>query len=149
MNIFGFFSVVYDGCPRTFENDIWWPRTKFEAVAVHDCPTGAIGLASRDCNEPNGWSKPDLFNCTSASFITMLNIVSQLDSRDLSLSPLLSTKLAKDVHKILNSTKTLYGNDLWICLRLISHLIKYETKQNGLNLSHRQDKNFIRVRKEI
>lgn len=75
-----------------------------------------------------------------------MNTVSQLDSKDLPLAPLLSTKLAADLTKALNISHKLYGNDLWISLRMLTHLIVHETKQSGLNLSHRQDKNFIKVR---
>lgn len=137
--------VVHDGCPRAFSAEIWWPRAKFDTVSVHDCPNGAVGLATRNCQSPEGWLTPDLFNCTSNSFISVVNIVSQLDSKDLSLTPLLSTKLAADLIKALNTSHKLYGNDVWITLRLLTHLILHETKQSGLNLSHRQDKNFIKV----
>ncbi|CAL8121926.1 unnamed protein product [Orchesella dallaii] len=141
-------ELVRDGCPRAFDGEIWWPRAKFSTSSVHDCPSGSIGLATRECRSPQGWAESDLFNCTSTSFISILNIVNQLDSRDLSLSPLLSTKLAADLNKALNSTTSdgsrLFGNDISISQRLITHLIQHETKQKGLNLSHRQDKNFIK-----
>ncbi len=136
---------MYDGCPRSFSDEIWWPRSKFGTTTVHDCPSGAIGLATRECLEPKGWDSADVFNCTSTSFISILNIIAQLDSNDLVLSPLLSIKLAGDLYKALNSSNHLYGNDLWISLRLLNHLIKHETEQKGLYLSHRQDKNFIKV----
>ncbi|XP_035705378.1 protocadherin-like wing polarity protein stan isoform X3 [Folsomia candida] len=136
-------EVVRDGCPRAFSSEVWWPRTKFNLVSVHDCPNGAVGLATRSCSS-EGWNSPDLFNCTSNSFISIVNTVSQLDSKDLPLAPLLSTKLAADLTKALNISHKLYGNDLWISLRMLTHLIVHETKQSGLNLSHRQDKNFIK-----
>lgn len=135
-----------DGCPRSFSSEVWWSRTQFDTISVHDCPTGSVGLGTRACVSPEGWHSADLFNCTSNSFISIVNIVSQLDSGDLSLTPLLSTKLAADLTKALNiSSHKLYGNDIWISLRLLTHLIVHETKQTGLNLSHRQDKNFIKV----
>ena len=144
MNSF-FIAVVYDGCPRAFHSDIWWSRTKFGSTAVHDCPARAIGLATRDCKNVEGWQTPDLFNCTSTSFISIMNIVTQLDSGELILSPLLSTKLAADLFKALNVSTHLYGNDLWLSLKLLISLTRHETQQKGLNLSHRQDKNFIKV----
>ncbi|XP_058836851.1 protocadherin-like wing polarity protein stan isoform X3 [Topomyia yanbarensis] len=38
----------------------------------------------------------------------------------------------------------LYGADLLIAERLLHELINYETRQNGLNLSHSQDKHYIK-----
>ncbi|ODM96856.1 Protocadherin-like wing polarity protein stan [Orchesella cincta] len=141
-------ELVRDGCPRALDGEIWWPRAKFSTNSVHDCPSRSIGLATRECRSPQGWAEADLFNCTSTRFVPILNIVNQLDSRDLSLSPLLSTKLAADLSKALNDTTAggsrLFGNDISISQRLITHLIQHETKQKGLNLSHRQDKNFVK-----
>ncbi|XP_065082456.1 protocadherin-like wing polarity protein stan isoform X2 [Ochlerotatus camptorhynchus] len=38
----------------------------------------------------------------------------------------------------------MYGADLLITERLLHELIKYETRQSGLNLSHSQDKHYIK-----
>lgn len=44
-----------------------------------------------------------------------------------------------------NITKHLYGSDILIVDRMLYHVLKYETQQGGLNLTHRQDKDFIQV----
>lgn len=44
-----------------------------------------------------------------------------------------------------NITKNLYGSDILIVDRMLYHVLKYETQQGGLNLTHRQDKDFIQV----
>lgn len=39
-----FLSVIYDGCPKTITQGIWWPRTKFNLPAAVPCPKGSVGL---------------------------------------------------------------------------------------------------------
>lgn len=36
-------SVVYEGCPKAFDQGIWWPKTKFGRPAAMNCPKGSIG----------------------------------------------------------------------------------------------------------
>ena len=42
-----------------------------------------------------------------------------------------------------NVTKPLYGTDINITYHLIKHVLWYENQQTGLNLTHKQDRNFI------
>lgn len=78
--MFTFFSValvVYDGCPRSSSESIWWPRTNFGLTAIESCPKGAHGKASRSCdNLLGGWQPPDMFNCTSDRFVDLRTQVS-------------------------------------------------------------------------
>ncbi len=37
------YLVVYDGCPKAFEDGIWWPRTMFGGPAATNCPKGSSG----------------------------------------------------------------------------------------------------------
>lgn len=37
-------AVIYDGCPKTITQGIWWPRTKFNLPAAVPCPKGSVGL---------------------------------------------------------------------------------------------------------
>lgn len=39
-----FFAVIYDGCPKTITQGIWWPRTKFNLPAAVPCPKGSVGM---------------------------------------------------------------------------------------------------------
>ncbi|KAJ8914679.1 hypothetical protein NQ315_017377 [Exocentrus adspersus] len=71
-------EVIYDGCPRSSSNGIWWPRTVFGLEAIETCPKGSYGKASRNCdNELGGWQEPDLFNCTSERFVPLRQQVSR------------------------------------------------------------------------
>lgn len=68
--------VVYDGCPRNYANGVWWSRTQFGQVTTESCPVGSYGKASRSCdNTLEGWQTPDIFNCTSDSFMTLRKLV--------------------------------------------------------------------------
>lgn len=37
-------AVVYDGCPKSFDAGIWWPKTRFGRPAAMDCPKGSVGV---------------------------------------------------------------------------------------------------------
>lgn len=70
-------SVVYDGCPRNFAEGMWWPRTLFGQEAIESCPSGSQGKASRLCDTLLGtWMAPDIFNCTSDSYMDLRRLVS-------------------------------------------------------------------------
>lgn len=40
-------AVIYDGCPKTITQGIWWPRTKFNLPAAVPCPKGSVGPCAR------------------------------------------------------------------------------------------------------
>lgn len=43
--VFAIFStVVYDGCPKSFDAGIWWPKTRFGRPAAMNCPKGSVGV---------------------------------------------------------------------------------------------------------
>lgn len=67
-----FHPVVYDGCPRSSSEGIWWPRTVFDSEAIENCPKTTVGKASRSCdNDLGGWQEADMFNCTSDRFMEL------------------------------------------------------------------------------
>ena len=66
--------MVYDQCPKSYGENLWWPRTGFNLDAIESCPPGAEGRSLRTCNE-TGWGAPDLFNCTSNAFLQLRNEV--------------------------------------------------------------------------
>lgn len=76
INFFIYLLVVYDGCPQNFAQGIWWKHTEFGKVSIESCPSGSEGKASRLCdNTLEGWQAPDIFNCTSDSFISLRKLV--------------------------------------------------------------------------
>ncbi|CAB3374160.1 Hypothetical predicted protein [Cloeon dipterum] len=137
-------EVIYDGCPKSYALGIWWERTLFGKSAVEHCPHGSHGKASRSCSDDVGWSDPDLFNCTSEAFMRLRQDLNQLEMENLQINTYLAVRLAYDLHKATNQTPSLYGADVLIAAQLLQHLIKYETTEKGLNLTHSQDKDYIR-----
>ncbi|KAK9696737.1 Laminin G domain [Popillia japonica] len=137
-------EVVYDGCPRSASMGVWWPRTNFGSEAVENCPRGALGKASRSCdNQLGGWQQPDLFNCTSDRFAELRTQLALIEDGELQLNTFVAIKLASDLQKATNLTINLYGADVLVTYDLIEELLKYESKVHGLNLTHSQDKDYI------
>lgn len=56
-------------------------------------------------------------------------------------------KLAHQLRDVTEATARLYGNDLQIAERLLSHLLTFETQQSGFGLTATQDAYFNEVRK--
>ncbi|XP_078195326.1 cadherin EGF LAG seven-pass G-type receptor 1-like isoform X3 [Callithrix jacchus] len=61
-------EVTFNGCPKVFEASIWWPQTKFGQPAAVPCPKGSVGNAVRR------WLPPELFNCTTVSFVDLRTV---------------------------------------------------------------------------
>lgn len=71
--------VIYDGCPKSIAGNIWWPRAKWGEYVTENCPIGSQGKATRLChNTLDVWQSPDIFNCTSNSFMDLQRLVSIL-----------------------------------------------------------------------
>uniref|UniRef100_A0A8C3AKZ0 Cadherin EGF LAG seven-pass G-type receptor 3 n=1 Tax=Cyclopterus lumpus TaxID=8103 RepID=A0A8C3AKZ0_CYCLU len=140
-------DVIYDGCPKTVTQGIWWPRTKFNLPAAVPCPKGSVGAAIRHCDVERGWLEPDLYNCTSPPFVE-LNLDS-LERNETELNTIMEKKLAHQLRDVTEATARLYGNDLQIAERLLSRLLSFETQQSGFGLTATQDAHFNEVRRRI
>ncbi|KAJ8866710.1 hypothetical protein PR048_032571 [Dryococelus australis] len=139
-------EVVYDGCPRSFSCGLLWDRTRFGNVAIESCPSHSQGKASRSCDEElGGWQEPDLFNCTSDPFLD-LSKLRQLEEEDLQVTTFVAVKVASDLRRATNKTEMMYGTDVLIVEELVRELMAYEGGEKGLNLTHSQDKDYIKVR---
>lgn len=143
-------EVIYDACPKTFTDNIWWDKTDLDKKAEHSCPEStSTGTASRYCHRTEGWAKAKLFDCISNSFTDLLSQYQFLEENKFPLTTDLAIKIATNLRRSLNETISnpaaqLYGSDMYISIRLIHHLIEYESRQTGLNLTHRQDRLYIR-----
>ncbi|XP_034000929.1 cadherin EGF LAG seven-pass G-type receptor 3 isoform X2 [Trematomus bernacchii] len=138
-------DVIYDGCPKTITQGIWWPRTKFNLPAAVPCPKGSVGAAIRHCDAERGWLEPDLYNCTSPPFVELNAAVCGLDSlerNETELNTIMEKKLAHQLRDVTEATTRLYGNDLQIAERLLSRLLTFETQQTGFGLTATQDAHF-------
>ena len=136
-------EVIYDACPRTLQDGIWWQRTSFGSTAEQACPSSTVGTAKRFCHEVDGWMHADLYGCSSNSFSDMIHQLSIIESGELSLSPFVTVKLTADLRSAINSTKKLHGQDVVTTFKLIQLILAYEANQSGLNLTHKQDANFL------
>ncbi|XP_041802709.1 cadherin EGF LAG seven-pass G-type receptor 3 [Chelmon rostratus] len=135
-------EVIYDGCPKTITQGIWWPRTKFNLPAAVPCPKGSVGAAIRHCDVERGWLEPDLYNCTSPPFVELNAALDSLERNETELNTIMEKKLAHQLRDVTEATARLYGNDLQIAERLLSRLLTFETQQSGFGLTATQDAHF-------
>ncbi|KAM8862615.1 cadherin EGF LAG seven-pass G-type receptor 3 isoform 2-T2 [Spinachia spinachia] len=135
-------DVIYDGCPKTITQGIWWPRTKFNLPAAVPCPKGSVGAAIRHCDAERGWMEPDLYNCTSPPFVELNAALDSLERNETELNTIMEKKLAHQLRDVTEATTRLYGNDLQIAERLLSRLLTFETQQSGFGLTATQDAHF-------
>ncbi|XP_013857210.1 cadherin EGF LAG seven-pass G-type receptor 3 isoform X3 [Austrofundulus limnaeus] len=135
-------EVIYDGCPKTITQGIWWPRTKFNLPAAVSCPKGSVGAAIRHCDVARGWLEPDLYNCTSPPFVELSVALDSLERNETELNTIMEKKLAHQLRDVTEATARLYGNDLQIAERLLSRLLTFETQQSGFGLTATQDAHF-------
>lgn len=61
------------------------------------------------------------------------------------MNTFVAIKLASDLYKATKMTADLYGADVLVTYDLLKELLQYEFKLFGLNLTHSQDKDYIRV----
>lgn len=143
-------EVIYDACPKTYSDGIWWEKTEYGKSASQPCPQStSTGTASRYCHKTEGWQKPNLFDCISNTFTDLFNQYQFFEENKFPLTTSLAMKIANNLRLALNETTSnpgasLYGSDIYISFRLIHHLIQHESRQTGLNLTHRQDRLYIR-----
>ncbi|OWR45133.1 cadherin [Danaus plexippus plexippus] len=139
-------KVVYDGCPRSFSHGVWWPQTKFGIEAVTECPTGSSGKAKRLCDEKQviPWQEPDMFNCTTSTFYQLRKQLHKIETGELQVNTFVGVRLAEDLSTACSNTQPLYGADVLVAEGIILELLQYELRQAGLNLTHSQDKDYVR-----
>ncbi|XP_026328508.1 protocadherin-like wing polarity protein stan isoform X2 [Hyposmocoma kahamanoa] len=139
-------EVIYDGCPRSFSNGVWWPRTKFGVEAITDCPSGTSGKATRMCDESQvvPWQEPDMFNCTTSTFYQLSKQLLKIETGELSVNTFVGVRLAEDLTAACANTPKLYGADVMVANGILHELMNYELRQAGLNLTHSQDKDYVR-----
>jgi len=69
----------------------------------------------------------------------------QLEKGALKVNTFVAKVLTTRLNATLSKLDKLHGNDVYTTYRLIVHILRYENQQNGLNLTHTQDRNFIQV----
>ncbi|CAH2107056.1 unnamed protein product [Euphydryas editha] len=139
-------KVVYDGCPKSFAGGVWWPQTKFNIEAITDCPTGSSGKATRMCDEKQviPWHEPDMFNCTSSTFQQLRKQLHKIETGELQVNTFVGVRLAEELAAAGARTAALFGADVLVAAALLRELLRHELRQAGLNLTHSQDKDYVR-----
>ncbi|XP_078595188.1 cadherin EGF LAG seven-pass G-type receptor 2-like isoform X2 [Branchiostoma floridae x Branchiostoma japonicum] len=132
-------EVIYDGCPKSYAEGKWWPQTRFGLTSREECPSGASGIAERQCSEETGWLPPNMFNCTSRNFIPLKTALEGLRGK---LSSEQAQNIAQDLRNATVDTPDLYGNDVNISYQLLSRVLEREAQEGGLNLTATQDQDF-------
>ncbi|XP_022527058.2 cadherin EGF LAG seven-pass G-type receptor 1 isoform X3 [Astyanax mexicanus] len=135
-------EVVYEGCPKAFDAEIWWPRTKFGRPVAINCPKGSIGTAVRHCSDENGWLPPELFNCTTVTFSHLKKLNEEMHRNESRMDGQKSKDIAQMLHNATIQTKSFYGNDVKTAFHLISRVLQYESQQQGFDLAAMKDANF-------
>uniref|UniRef100_A0A671YRR0 Cadherin EGF LAG seven-pass G-type receptor 1 n=1 Tax=Sparus aurata TaxID=8175 RepID=A0A671YRR0_SPAAU len=135
-------EVVYEGCPKAFDAGIWWPKTKFGRPAAMNCPKGSIGTAIRHCSDEKGWLMPELFNCTTVTFAHLKKLNDDLRRNSSRMSSDRSKTIVRMLHSATNITPHYYGDDVKTAAQLLNHVLQFESRQAGFDLTAMKDAEF-------
>ncbi|KAI8429178.1 hypothetical protein MSG28_007715 [Choristoneura fumiferana] len=107
---------------------------------------GTSGKATRMCDETQvvPWQEPDMFNCTTSTFYQLRKQLSKIETGELLVNTFVGVRLADDLAAACANTPKLYGADVLVAEGILLELMRYELRQAGLNLTHSQDKDYVR-----
>uniref|UniRef100_A0A4W5NLX5 Cadherin EGF LAG seven-pass G-type receptor 1a n=1 Tax=Hucho hucho TaxID=62062 RepID=A0A4W5NLX5_9TELE len=126
-------EVVYEGCPKAFDQGIWWPKTKFGRPAAMNCPKGSIG----DCNCLQYLS---VFLTSFSSPPSLQN--EEMHRNESRMDGERSKAIVRLLHNATNHTNSYYGNDVKTAFQLLSRVLQYESQQTGFDLTATRDAEF-------
>ncbi|XP_068045848.1 cadherin EGF LAG seven-pass G-type receptor 1 isoform X5 [Anomalospiza imberbis] len=135
-------EVIYNGCPKAFEAGIWWPQTKFGQPAAVPCPKGSVGNAVRHCNIEKGWLPPELFNCTTNTFVDLKIMNEKLHHNETKLDGGKTIRIVRALQNATKYTHNLYGNDVRTAYQIMIRVLQYESQQQGFDLAATRDVEF-------
>uniref|UniRef100_A0A8C8B6Y9 Cadherin EGF LAG seven-pass G-type receptor 1 n=1 Tax=Otus sunia TaxID=257818 RepID=A0A8C8B6Y9_9STRI len=135
-------EVIYNGCPKAFEAGIWWPQTKFGQPAAVPCPKGSVGNAVRHCNIEKGWLPPELFNCTTNTFVDLKVMNEKLHHNETKLDGDKTIRIVRVLQNATKYTQSLYGNDVRTAYQMMIRVLRYESQQQGFDLAATRDVEF-------
>uniref|UniRef100_A0A669PEW2 Cadherin EGF LAG seven-pass G-type receptor 1 n=1 Tax=Phasianus colchicus TaxID=9054 RepID=A0A669PEW2_PHACC len=135
-------EVIYNGCPKAFEAGIWWPQTKFGQPAAVPCPKGSVGNAVRHCNIEKGWLPPELFNCTTNTFVDLKVMNEKLHRNETILDGDKTIQIVRVLENATKYTHSLYGNDVRTAYQMMIRVLRYESQQQGFDLAATRDVEF-------
>uniref|UniRef100_A0A8V0XTH7 Cadherin EGF LAG seven-pass G-type receptor 1 n=1 Tax=Gallus gallus TaxID=9031 RepID=A0A8V0XTH7_CHICK len=135
-------EVIYNGCPKAFEAGIWWPQTKFGQPAAVPCPKGSVGNAVRHCNIEKGWLPPELFNCTTNTFVDLKVMNEKLHRNETILDGDKTIQIVRVLQNATKYTHSMYGNDVRTAYQMMIRVLRYESQQQGFDLAATRDVEF-------
>ncbi|KFV10929.1 Cadherin EGF LAG seven-pass G-type receptor 1, partial [Tauraco erythrolophus] len=135
-------EVIYNGCPKAFEAGIWWPQTKFGQPAAVPCPKGSVGNAVRHCNIEKGWLPPELFNCTTSTFVDLKIMNEKLHHNETKMDGDKTIRIVRVLQNATKYTHRLYGNDVRTAYQIMIRVLQYESQQQGFDLAATRDVEF-------
>uniref|UniRef100_A0A8C3U4P7 Cadherin EGF LAG seven-pass G-type receptor 1 n=1 Tax=Catharus ustulatus TaxID=91951 RepID=A0A8C3U4P7_CATUS len=135
-------EVIYNGCPKAFEAGIWWPQTKFGQPAAVPCPKGSVGNAVRHCNIEKGWLPPELFNCTTNTFVDLKIMNEKLHHNETKMDGDKTIRIVRSLQNATRYTQSLYGNDVRTAYQIMIQVLQYESQQQGFDLAATRDVEF-------
>uniref|UniRef100_A0A8V5FS30 Uncharacterized protein n=1 Tax=Melopsittacus undulatus TaxID=13146 RepID=A0A8V5FS30_MELUD len=135
-------EVIYNGCPKAFEAGIWWPQTKFGQPAAVPCPKGSVGNAVRHCNIEKGWLPPELFNCTTSTFVDLKIMNEKLHHNETKLDGGKTIRIVRVLQNATKHTHSLYGNDVRTAYQMMIRVLRFESQQQGFDLAATRDVEF-------
>ena len=138
-------EMQYEDCPRSIHNGIWWGRIPLNQTAVRECPDSAVGQATRFCDNREAWHDPDYSQCVTDDFVKLRDQLKHLEDQSLKMNGYLARTLAAEMNRATDRVDELFLNDLNVTYAILVHVLSYECQQAGLNLTHKQDRNFIQV----
>lgn len=73
----------------------------------------------------------------------------KIETGELAVNTFVGVRLAEDLTSACANTPKLYGADVLVAKGILLELMNYELRQAGLNLTHSQDKDYVRVSRVI
>lgn len=73
----------------------------------------------------------------------------KIETSELQVNTFVGVRLADDLASACANTPTLFGADVLVAEGILLALMQYELRQAGLNLTHSQDKDYVRVSEHI
>lgn len=71
-----------------------------------------------------------------------------MERQQLEINTFVAKSIMFHLNEATNATlypAVLHDNDIDVTSRLVIHVLRYESLQSGLNLTHTQDRNFVQV----
>ncbi|KAH0513076.1 Cadherin EGF LAG seven-pass G-type receptor 1 [Microtus ochrogaster] len=103
---------------------------------------GCEGNAVRHCSGEKGWLPPELFNCTSGSFVDLKAMNEKLSRNETRMDGDRSLRLAKALRNATQRNGTLFGNDVRTAYQLLARILQHESHQQGFDLAATREANF-------